>query len=117
MTMVVLIVFFMVKVIRFGKQVMKGLQKTDYLDDLNELQDSLTIKPPKKASLVLRLMLSAFAMVCGIYICSICLKQMNLQNKNKFLFFEDFERPCYDTVVDRSQIPYLHYPKPKTFNR
>ncbi|KAK1423404.1 hypothetical protein QVD17_18707 [Tagetes erecta] len=80
-------------------------------------KDALTIKPPKKASFVLRLMLSAFAMACGIYICSICLKQMNLQNKNKFLFFEDFERPCYDTLVDRSQVPYLHYPKPKTFNR
>ncbi|CAH1413298.1 unnamed protein product [Lactuca virosa] len=80
-------------------------------------KDTLTIKPPKKASLVLRLMLSAFAMVCGIYICSICLKQMNLQNKNKFLFFDDFERPCSDTIVDRSQIPFLHYPKPKTFNR
>ncbi|KAJ9564539.1 hypothetical protein OSB04_000505 [Centaurea solstitialis] len=62
-------------------------------------------------------MLSAIAMVCGIYICSICLKQMNLQNKSKFLLFEDFKRPCYDTVIDRSQIPYLHYPKPKTFNR
>ncbi|XP_024975620.1 uncharacterized protein LOC112513554 isoform X2 [Cynara cardunculus var. scolymus] len=80
-------------------------------------KDSLTIKPLKKSSLVLRLMLSAIAMVCGIYICSICLKQMNLQNKSKFLLFEDFKRPCYDTIIDRSQIPYLHYPKPKTFNR
>ncbi|XP_071703130.1 uncharacterized protein [Rutidosis leptorrhynchoides] len=80
-------------------------------------KDTLTIRPPKKASLVLRLIFSAFAMACGIYICSIFLKQMNLQTKNKLLFFEDFERPCYDTVVDRSQIPYLHYPKPKTFNR
>ncbi|PWA66100.1 P-loop containing nucleoside triphosphate hydrolase [Artemisia annua] len=62
-------------------------------------------------------MLSAFAMMCGIYICSICLKQMNLLNTNRFLYLDDFERPCYDTVVDRSQVPYLHYPKPKTFNR
>lgn len=80
-------------------------------------KDTLTLKPPKKSSLVLRLMLSAIAMVCGIYICSICLKQMNLQNKSKFLLFQDFKRPCYDTIIDRSQIPYLHYPKPKTFNR
>lgn len=46
-------------------------------------------KPPTKASLVLRLMLSAFALMCGIYICSICLKQMSLK---KNIFFDHFER-------------------------
>lgn len=80
-------------------------------------KDVLIIKPPKKSSVVLRLIVLVFSMVFGVYICSICLKQISMQTKNKFVDIEVIERPCYNTLVDRSQIPFLHYPNPKTFDR
>ncbi|KAK3023956.1 hypothetical protein RJ639_042846, partial [Escallonia herrerae] len=80
-------------------------------------QDTLIIKPPKRSPGMSRMILLVFAMVCGVYICSICIKQINIHSKAKFLDFEVIDRPCHDYGIDRSQVPYLHYPKPKTFNR
>ncbi|KAF5766276.1 putative Sulfotransferase domain, P-loop containing nucleoside triphosphate hydrolase [Helianthus annuus] len=80
-------------------------------------KDVLIIKPPKKSAVVLRLIVFTFSMVFGVYVCSICFKQINIQTKNMFLDNEVIERPCCNAIVDRSQIPFLHYPKPKTFDR
>nr|XP_043616923.1 nodulation protein H isoform X2 [Erigeron canadensis] len=80
-------------------------------------KDVLIIKPPKKSLVVLRLIVLVFSMVFGIYICSICSKQINIQTNNTFLDIQEIQRPCYHSLVDRSQIPFLHYPNPKTFNR
>lgn len=77
-------------------------------------KDVLIIKPPKKSSAVLRLIVLVFSMFFGVYICSVCFKQIN---KNTFVGIEVIERPCYKTFIDRSQIPFLHYPNPKTFDR
>ncbi|EXB75606.1 hypothetical protein L484_026082 [Morus notabilis] len=64
-----------------------------------------------------------FAMVCGVYICSICLKQMSQNTKAKFLNIKvvnnDHQNSCpssahnNDIVLDQS----LHYPQPGTFTR
>ncbi|XP_071711370.1 uncharacterized protein [Rutidosis leptorrhynchoides] len=80
-------------------------------------KDAVIIRPPKKTSVVLRLIVLAFSMVFGVYICSICFKQINIQTNNTFLEIEVIERPCYTSLIDRSKIPFLHYPNPKTFNR
>lgn len=66
---------------------------------------------------MLRTVVLVFAMVFGVYMCSICLKQINTHTKVKFLNIEVIERRCHDSVINRSHIPYVHYPKPKTFNR
>ncbi|XP_060193237.1 uncharacterized protein LOC132622618 isoform X3 [Lycium barbarum] len=36
---------------------------------------------------------------------------------SKYLNVEVIERPCHNYDMDQSQIPYVHYPKPKTFSR
>ncbi|CAK9166467.1 unnamed protein product [Ilex paraguariensis] len=81
------------------------------------IKDTLIIKNPKKSPVLLRMIVIVFAMVCGLYICSICVKQISSQTKPKFLNFEVTVRPCHDCNIDRYQIPYSHYPKPETFNR
>ncbi|KAI8017156.1 E3 ubiquitin-protein ligase RGLG2 [Camellia lanceoleosa] len=56
-------------------------------------------------------------MVGGVCICSICIKQSNTHTKTEFLNIEVIERPYPDYDIDKSQISYLHYPKPETFSR
>ncbi|XP_047316117.1 uncharacterized protein LOC124919818 [Impatiens glandulifera] len=82
-------------------------------------KDSIIIvKPQKKLSVLSRTIVLMFSMLTGIYICSICIKQSNgwpIFDSVNFRIIE--ERPCHARVVDRSQLPYLHYPKPETFSR
>ncbi|XAR73975.1 hypothetical protein NMG60_11008118 [Bertholletia excelsa] len=86
----------------------------EYICSFNK--DTLIIKPPKKSPVLLRMVLLVLAMVCGVYICSICIKQSNTHTNTNF-DLEVIERPCYNYGIDKSQIPYLHYPKPETFSR
>ncbi|KAK6798440.1 hypothetical protein RDI58_006143 [Solanum bulbocastanum] len=80
-------------------------------------KDSIIIKPPKKSPALLRMVVVAFTLIFGIYICSICLKQTSLENTSKYLNIEVIEKPCHNYDMDQSQIPYVHYPKPITFSR
>lgn len=80
-------------------------------------KDGLIIKAPKKSPALLRTIVLVFVMVCGVYICSVCLKQTNFSTKTKFLNIEVLESYCHEYDIDQSQTPYLHYPKPKTFRR
>lgn len=82
-----------------------------------KLQDFLFIKAPKKSPLVLRTIVLVFAMVCGVYIFSICLKQISPQTHVEFLNVLQYERPCPEPNIEPWEIPYVHYPKPKTFVR
>ncbi|XVE87148.1 hypothetical protein DITRI_Ditri18aG0093200 [Diplodiscus trichospermus] len=83
-------------------------------------KDTLIIKPPKKSPLFLRTIVLLFAMVCGVYICIICLKQISTVTNIKFQNIQVIERPSPDSIIIRrleAQIPTLHYPKPETFSR
>ncbi|XP_059623877.1 uncharacterized protein LOC132266884 [Cornus florida] len=80
-------------------------------------KDTLIIKPPKKSPALSRMIVLLFAVVFGIYMCSICVKQINGRTGIKFAEVEVLEGPCYDDVIDRTQIPYVHYPRPGTFSR
>lgn len=80
-------------------------------------KDALIIKSPKKSPALLRKLVVVCAIVCGIYICFVCLKQTNLHTSTSFLNFEVNWTHCHDHSIDKSQEPYLHYPKPTTFSR
>ncbi|XP_010437618.1 PREDICTED: uncharacterized protein LOC104721352 [Camelina sativa] len=80
-------------------------------------KDSFVLKLPKKSSLVLRMVVLLFVMVCAVYICSICLKQIGVSPNYGFLNVEVFERPCPEPNIEPWDIPFVHYPKPKTYNR
>ncbi|GFQ03386.1 nodulation protein h [Phtheirospermum japonicum] len=56
-------------------------------------------------------------MACGVYICSVCLKQTSVLTSTKFINIEVNQRHCLDNGIDTSETPYLHYPKPTSFNR
>lgn len=72
---------------------------------------------PKKSSLMLRLLVLVFAMVCGIYICFVCLKQFSIGNAAFFTYVQLSERPCPKLGIEEWEVPYVHYPKPVTYSR
>ncbi|XP_057986853.1 uncharacterized protein LOC110664335 isoform X2 [Hevea brasiliensis] len=80
-------------------------------------KDSLIIKAPKKSPLVLRLVVLAFAMVCGVYICSICIKQIGPHTTATLLNFKVFDQQCNTSNAEPWELHYMHYPEPETFSR
>ncbi|XP_022897861.1 uncharacterized protein LOC111411587 isoform X2 [Olea europaea var. sylvestris] len=58
-----------------------------------------------------------FAMVCGVYICSICMRQINARSNGRVLSVKVVERLCEVPEIQPSEKPYLHFPQPKTFAR
>ncbi|KAK6159364.1 hypothetical protein DH2020_006678 [Rehmannia glutinosa] len=87
-----------------------------FLSKDNE-KDSLIVKNPKKSPLALRMVVLIFVMVCGVYICSICLKQIGGRSTARFLSVQVVGKPCETTNIEPSEKPYVHFPKPKTFSR
>ncbi|KAL6982847.1 hypothetical protein U1Q18_016241, partial [Sarracenia purpurea var. burkii] len=82
--------------------------------------DTLVIKAaPKRSPLALRMVVLLFTMICGVYICLFCLRQTSRGSKIKFLNVRVAEQPCLLPAAGtgKSETPYLHLPKPKTFNR
>ncbi|KAJ6871863.1 hypothetical protein NC651_031057 [Populus alba x Populus x berolinensis] len=99
-------------------RVKRVMELVDYDDKSAALaMDALVIKGPKKSPLLLRLVVVAFAMVCGVYICSICIKQISPHTTAMFLKIRIFDQPCNSSNVEEWEKPYVHYPKPETFSR
>ncbi|KAB1207116.1 hypothetical protein CJ030_MR7G011437 [Morella rubra] len=80
-------------------------------------KDVFIIKPPKKSPLALRMIVLVFAMVCGVYICSICLKQISTHSKGAFFDVPELQKPCPEPQIEPWEIPYVHYPRPSTYSR
>ncbi|GMH02705.1 hypothetical protein Nepgr_004544 [Nepenthes gracilis] len=72
---------------------------------------------PKKSPLLLRMVVLVFAMVCGVYICSVCLRQSGTGNNATFLNIQAADSPCPLPSTEQGEIPYVHYPKPITHSR
>nr|GMC85426.1 P-loop containing nucleoside triphosphate hydrolase [Ipomoea batatas] len=82
-------------------------------------KDALIIKPPKKSPLLLRMVVLSVAMLCGVYICSICLKQIGSHTNRPVIKIPAIgvENICEPPHIEPSERPYVHFPKPKTFSR
>ena len=94
------------------------LSPSDILVTFSMLQDVLVIKPQKKSPLLLRMSVLIFSMVCGVFICSVCVKQISTQARTKLLELQTIENPSRSIVkLTHSYSPYLHYPNPLSFNR
>ncbi|KAI4330297.1 hypothetical protein MLD38_028597 [Melastoma candidum] len=80
-------------------------------------KDNFVVKPPKRASpLMYRVIVLIFAMMCGLYICSICLKQIN--SKSRIMEnIRVMSMPCCNRSLENLNLPQLHYPRPETFSR
>ncbi|KAJ4848667.1 hypothetical protein Tsubulata_041005 [Turnera subulata] len=87
----------------------------EYICVLNK--DGLIIKPPKKTPVFLRMIVLVFAMVCGVYICSICLKQISTHRKFNIHNIQVIDRPFPADYPKHLQISCEHFPVPETFSR
>ncbi|CAJ1942779.1 unnamed protein product [Sphenostylis stenocarpa] len=79
------------------------------------LNDILVIKPPKKSPLLLRMLVLIFSMVCGVFICSVCLKQISTHARTMLMELPT-EKP-HRNRLGLTDVPWLHYPNPVSFNR
>ncbi|KAF9682363.1 hypothetical protein SADUNF_Sadunf05G0101200 [Salix dunnii] len=79
--------------------------------------DTIIIKPTKKTPILLRMIVLVFAMVCGVFMCSVCLKQTSIHSKIKFQDIQVVVRLSPDDENENMQISRVHYPNPETFSR
>ncbi|XP_027347605.1 uncharacterized protein LOC113858988 isoform X2 [Abrus precatorius] len=80
--------------------------------------DILVVKPQKKSPLLLRMSVLIFSMVCGVFICSVCLKQISTHARTMLLELQDIEKPSRTRWnLNVTDVSHLHYPKPVSFNR
>ncbi|XP_065872721.1 uncharacterized protein [Euphorbia lathyris] len=80
-------------------------------------KDTFSIKSPKKSPLLLRMVVLMFVMICGVYICSICLKQIGFRTNPGIWSLSVTEKPCTEPNIEPGEIPYVHFPKPKSYSR
>ncbi|KAI8532852.1 hypothetical protein RHMOL_Rhmol11G0246900 [Rhododendron molle] len=81
------------------------------------IKDIGTIKAPTKSPLALRMIVLTFSMLCGLYICSICLKQVSIRTNGGLINIEVLQRPCEPPKIEAWERAYVHYPLPRTFGR
>lgn len=85
-------------------------------EDCNK--DLLAVKAPKKTPLLLRTIVVLFAVFCGLYMFTICIKQTRFAtDSNLFKIQLIQDRPCDKSGYEESELAYLHFPKPQTFRR
>lgn len=84
----------------------------DYEDNIKSIK--------KKSPLTLKLVILVLASVYAIYIFSINLEQPMvdlIRSRTKLLELRVTNQSCHPSHVEDLELPYLHYPHPKTFNR
>ncbi|KAE8645867.1 hypothetical protein Csa_017265 [Cucumis sativus] len=86
-------------------------------DPASLTKETFISKVPKKSPLMLRMIVLVFAMVCGVFICSVCLKQISTRSKVGFMKVEVIDMPCSKPTIDPSDAPFVHFPKPTTYSR
>ncbi|KAL2646770.1 hypothetical protein AAZV13_05G075600 [Glycine max] len=85
-------------------------------------KDILVMKPQKKSPLLLRMSVLIFSMVCGVFICSVCLKQISTHARTMLMELQ-IEKPSRSSISSINRlnlthdVPLLHYPEPVSFNR
>ncbi|XP_020274966.1 uncharacterized protein LOC109849530 isoform X1 [Asparagus officinalis] len=78
-----------------------------------------SFKTSKWSPLPLRVVLLTFVMIFGVYVCSVYLKQISLQKYPVDISFssEKTKLSCNSHDIPPEEIPYVHFPQPKTFSR
>ena len=81
------------------------------------LQNAFDLKSLKKSPLPLRMVVFAMTMLCGISICSMCMKQLGSDGLSRIVKIEVGEQPCNKSTVPPSEVQFVHYPQPITYSR
>ncbi|OEL29187.1 hypothetical protein BAE44_0009793 [Dichanthelium oligosanthes] len=80
---------------------------------------SVSSKPAKRYPLALWIAILGLIMLVGVYIFSLSLKQngmlFGLMQTN--MIEKEREKPCHDPRIPDTEIPYVHYPTPNTYDR
>ncbi|XP_062211461.1 uncharacterized protein LOC133912635 [Phragmites australis] len=80
-------------------------------------KNTFDLKAPKKSPLALRMVVFAMTMLCGIFICSICMKQLGSDSWSRIVKIEVTEQQCINFTVPPSEVQFVHYPQPVTYSR
>ncbi|RDY13401.1 hypothetical protein CR513_01691, partial [Mucuna pruriens] len=80
-------------------------------------KEILVMKPPKRSPMLLRTAVVMFSMFCGVFIFSVCLKQISTQARTKFMELKVIDNPSQSRLKLMNTPHLLHYPKPVSFNR
>ncbi|CAD6211438.1 unnamed protein product [Miscanthus lutarioriparius] len=80
-------------------------------------KNAFDLKAPKKSPLALRMVVFAMTMLCGISICSMCMKQLGSDGWSRIVKIEVVEQPCNKSTVPPSEVQFVHYPQPITYSR
>ncbi|KAG2592224.1 nodulation protein H-like isoform X1 [Panicum virgatum] len=80
---------------------------------------AVSTKPAKRYPLALWIAILGLIMLVGVYIFSLSLKQngmlFGLMQAN--MIEKEREKPCHDPRIPDTEIPYVHYPTPNTYDR
>ncbi|WVZ57202.1 hypothetical protein U9M48_007612 [Paspalum notatum var. saurae] len=98
----------------------KGAEKPGGADDWCYQfgnKNSFDLKAPKKSPPALRTVVFALTVMCGITICSICMKQLGSDGWSRIVKIEVAEQPCNKSTVPPSEVQFVHYPQPMTYSR
>ncbi|KAG5089590.1 hypothetical protein AAZX31_01G172100 [Glycine max] len=79
-------------------------------------KEILVMKPPKRSPMLLRTAVIIFSMVCGVFIFSVCLKQISTQARTTFMDFKVIDNHS-QSILKLMNTHLLHYPKPSSFSR
>nr|AAP04177.1 unknown protein [Oryza sativa Japonica Group] len=80
-------------------------------------QDALIVKSSKKSPLALRMVVFAMTMICGIFICTMCMKQLGSDSLSRIVKIEVAEQLCNKSAILHSEVHFVHYPQPITYSR
>ncbi|KAL0314818.1 UNVERIFIED_CONTAM: hypothetical protein Sangu_2326200 [Sesamum angustifolium] len=86
------------------------------------LQDVFLAKASKRSPLILRMVVLISAVVCGLYIFSICINQTDYKFRQaKPLKIQVIDRRnrsnCRNTGIQEPDLHYVHFPEPESFSR
>lgn len=80
-------------------------------------KDAFGTKPHKKYPVLLRTIVLTLVMISSVYICLICLKQNGFLISPNVTGVKIMTEPCRNPRIPASELPYIHFPKPTTYNR
>uniref|UniRef100_A0A0E0KEM7 Sulfotransferase n=1 Tax=Oryza punctata TaxID=4537 RepID=A0A0E0KEM7_ORYPU len=80
-------------------------------------KDALIVKSSKKSPLALRMVVFAMTMICGIFICTMCMKQLGSDSLSRIVKIEVAEQLCNKSAIPPSEVHFVHYPQPITYSR
>lgn len=76
-------------------------------------------KTSKRSSVPLRVVLVLFVTIFGVFVFTVCIKQITIENKsNNIALTSEKERShCSLHASAQEELPHIHFPRPKTYSR